>query len=168
MPLMSAPGRVEASLMQGGKAMANTARIEGGGRWWVAPAGAVAALVAIGAPILAIDAADGRDDMVLTRNEVLHEALGGRTWLGALNNVGRGARTDVVVRIRFHDRHGRPVGSPVSARATRLEPGDGLHLQARIPAEATGLQIWSLQWTTGGRTVRFGPYEPWAFGRIGD
>ncbi len=154
--------------MQGGKAMARTAEITSARLWWIAPAGAVVAMVAVGAPILAINTAKKPLDVVLTRNEVMQEALGGRTWLGALTNAAERVRTDVVISIRFHDRHGRPVGSPVSARAARLEPGDGLHLQARLPAEATGLQIHALRWTDGRRTVRSGPREPRAFGRVDD
>lgn len=154
--------------MDGGKAMANTAGITDERRWWVAPAGTVAALVAIGAPILALDRADGRDDVVLTRNEVVQEALGGRTWFGALTNVAGLPRTGVAIRIRFHDRHGRPVGTPLSARALRLEPGEGLHLQARLPAAATGLRVQALRWSSGRRTAEFGPGRPLAFGAVQD
>lgn len=148
--------------------MANTAEITGERRWWVAPAGAVAALVAIGAPILALDLADARNDVVLTRNEVVEEALGGRTWYGALTNVAGRPRTGVTVRILFHDRHGRPVGTPLSARALRLEPGEGLHLQARLPAGATGLRLQALRWSSGGRTAGFGPGRLLAFGAVQD
>ena len=144
--------------------MANTARIADGGRWWIAPAGAVVALAGIGGPLLAIEAVDGRDDFGLTRNEAVTEALGGRTWLGALTNLTGGPRADVTVRIRFLDREGRPVGTPLSARAARLEPGAGLHLQARLPAAAAGLRIEVLRWTRDGRTVEFGPGAPLVFG----
>jgi hypothetical protein len=147
--------------------MAITAEIAGrrsGRRWWVAPAGTVAALAVIGAPLYAIHAADDRDDVILTRNEVMREALGGRTWFGALANATDSPRTEVAVRIRFHDRDGRPVGSPLSARAARLGPNEAMHLQARLPAEAVGLRIHALRWTAGGRVVEFGPGEPLPFG----
>lgn len=168
MPITVAPGRVEASLMRRGKAMANTAETTGERRWWIAPAGTVAVLAALGAPILAVERTDGRDDMALTRNEVMQEALGGRTWLGALTNLAGDARTGVSVHIRFHDRQGRPVGTPLSARAARLEPDEGLHLQARLPAEAAGLSIHALRWSAGDRTAEFGPGPPLAFGVLPD
>lgn len=157
--------------MDGGKAMANTVQITGahGLRpWWVVPAGTVAALVAIGGPLYALHAADRRDDVVLIRNEVMEEALGGRTWFGGLANLTDSAFADVTVHIRFHDREGRAVGTPLSARAGRLDPGAALHLQARLPAGATGLRVHALRWTRGGRTVERGPGAPLAFGIVQD
>ncbi len=151
--------------------MANTAELEdaaGAGRWWVVPVGTVAALAAIGGPIWAFHAADRRNDVVLSRNEVMQEALGGRTWFGALSNAGDDALADVSVHIRFHDRRGRPVGTPVSARTARLDPGAVLHLQARLPAEAAGLRIRALRWTGGGRLVERGPSASLAFGALPD
>lgn len=171
MPLTVAPGRVEASPMHGGKAMANTAEIAGGGlarRWWAVPARTVAAIAAVGGPIWALHAADRRDDVVLSRNELAREALGGRTWLGGLANAGDRALDDVSVQIRFHDRDGRPVGTPLSARAARLDPGAVLHLQARLPAEAAGLRLHALRWTDGDRPVARGPSAPLPFGVIPD
>ena len=151
--------------------MANTAEIAGMGGvrpWWVAPVGTAAALAAVGGPIWAFHAADRRDDLVLSRNEVTQEALGGRTWFGGLANAGDGVLADVSVHIRFHDRAGRPVGTPLGARAARLEPGAVLHLQARLPAEAAGLSLHALRWTGGGRLVALGPSEPLAFGVLPD
>ncbi len=171
MPLMRAPGRVEASPMHGGKAMANTAEMAGTGdprRWWVVPVGTVAALAAVGGPIWAFHAADRRHDVVLSRNDVVQEPLGGRTWFGGLSNTGDDALADVSVLIRFHDRAGRPVGTPLSARAARLHPGDVLHLQARLPATAAGLNLHALRWTAGGRLVALGPSAPVAFGDLPD
>lgn len=171
MPLTVAPGRVEASLMEAGKAMANTVEIAGertARPWWIAPAGTVAVLAAVGGPIWALHAADRRDDLVLSRNEVMQEALGGRTWFGALANAADGAVANVSVHIRFHDRDGRPVGTPLSARAPRLAPGAVLHLQARLPAGATGLRIQALRWTAAGRTVELGPAPPLPFGAVRD
>lgn len=170
MPLTGAPGRVQASPMQEGKAMENSAGTLGarGRRGWLAPAGTVAALVAIGQPLYVMETADDRDSIVLTRNAVVEEPLGGRTWRGVLANVTEAPCTDVAVRIRFHDRAGRPVGAPVSARAGRLAPGAGLDLQARLPAEAVGLQVLALRWTVAGRTVALGPDERWPFGYVQD
>jgi len=93
----------------------------------------------------------------LTRNEVLRETLGGRTWLGAVTNPGDRACVGVSVRLRFLDGAGRAIGAPVSARTDWLEPGAGLHLQARLPPGATALEIVSLRWTAGGRAVELAP-----------
>ena len=93
----------------------------------------------------------------LTRSEVLHETLGGRTWLGALSNPGGGVCADLTVRLRFVDGAGRAVGAPVSARADWLEPGAALHLQARLPVGAGALQIVSLRWSAGGRNFELAP-----------
>ena len=151
--------------------MANTAEI-GEARavrpWWIAPAGAAAALAVIGGPIYALHAAGRQDDVVLARNEVVHEALGGRTWYGALANASDDALADVSVHIRFHDGEGRPVGTPLSARAARLGPGALLHLQARLPGEAVGLKVHALRWSRDGRTVELAPGAPRAFGVLQD
>jgi hypothetical protein len=134
--------------MDEGKAMANAALIEDERRGSRQP--------------FAVESAD----LALTRNEVMHEALGGRTWIGALTNVTGRLCADVAVHIRFHDSRRRPVGSPVSAQAAWLAPGAGLHLQARLPMEATGLQIGVLRWTADGQGVEFGPCDPRAFGNL--
>lgn len=151
--------------------MANTVEI-GDARairpWWPVPAGAVAALAVIGGPIYALHAAGRQDDVVLARNEVAPEALGGRTWYGALANGSDDALADISVQIRFHDREGRPAGAPLSARAARLDPGAVLHLQARLPAEATGLRIHALRWTVGGRWIERHASAPLPFGALPD
>ncbi|HYD26995.1 hypothetical protein [Brevundimonas sp.] len=106
--------------------------------------------------------------ILLTRNEAIREPLGGRTWRGVLTNAADALYLDVAVRLRFHDREGRPVGAPVSARAGRLDPGAGLDLQARLPAGAVGLQVRALRWTVAGRTVETGPGDRSAFGQVQD
>ena len=137
--------------------MANTAAIAGrqdGAGWRPVPA----------APVYGENAFDDQRDVVFTRNEVMREALGGRTWRGALTNVAGRPLDEVTVRIRFHDRDGRPVGPPVTARAARLTPGADLYLQARLPAAAVGMQVASLRWIAGGGAVALGPFSCRAFG----
>lgn len=107
-----------------------------------------------------------RDELVLSRDQLVREPLGGRTWRGTLSNRGDGLCAAVAVEIRFLDRNGRVVGG-FSGRAERLAPGGGLELQSRLPAGATGLQIQSLRWTTGGKRVERGPYAPWRSGESG-
>ncbi|WP_259551562.1 hypothetical protein [[Roseibacterium] beibuensis] len=102
----------------------------------------------------------------LTRNAVMREALGGRTWSGAVTNrTGRGL-VDVIVLVRILDGEGRPVGAPAIARASWFPPGIDLHLQARLPPAATGLRLSLLRWTVDGRTVETGPGDPRPFGAV--
>jgi len=107
-----------------------------------------------------------RDALVLSRDQLVREPLGGRTWRGTLTHRGDGLCAAVAVDIRFLDRNGRVMGG-FSGRAERLAPGGGLELQSRLPAGATGLQIQSLRWTTGGERVERGPYAPWRPGESG-
>lgn len=109
---------------------------------------------------------DRRPGPALGRDEVMRETLGGRTWRGALTNPTDRACADVTVRVRFLDRAGRVVGAPVGAHASWLEPGAALHLQARLPAEAAGLEIAALRWTAGGRAFDLGPGDPRLFGPV--
>ncbi len=134
--------------MDGVKAMAIAGRMDGA---WCRG----------GAPLAGTAAAP--DDLRLARHAVIPETLGGRTWRGALLNPGGRPCVDVLVRIRFHDRDSRPVGSPLVARARWLEPGAVLHLQSRLPDAAVGLRIESLRWVGGGRAGRLEPGPPLAF-----
>ncbi|CAN7364755.1 FxLYD domain-containing protein [Brevundimonas sp. LjRoot202] len=107
-----------------------------------------------------------RDELALSRDQLVREPLGGRTWRGALTNHGDGLCAAVAIEIRFLDRNGRAMGG-FSGRIERLAPGGGLELQSRLPAGATGLQIQSLRWTTGGDRIERGPYAPWRPGDSG-
>ena len=106
---------------------------------------------------------EARGDVVLTRSQLVREPLGGRTWRGALTNLGDRPHADVAVDIRFLDRTGRAVGG-LGGRADGLAPGAALVLQSRLPAGATGLRIETLRWTADGGRVELGPYEAWAVG----
>ncbi|MBF0664961.1 MAG: hypothetical protein IR159_05365 [Brevundimonas sp.] len=112
-------------------------------------------------PVAAPRRGPSRSGPALTRSQVLRESLGGRTWIGALTNLADHACLGVTVRIRFLDGDRRPVGAPLSGRAGWLGPGAGLHLQARLPAGASGLEIVSLRWTAGARTVDLQPDGLW-------
>ena len=131
---------------------AGKAQERGGDRWRTLPAAADEA------PVVAREVAGDPPDMAFTRNEVMRETLGGRTWRGALANLAGRPLDEVEVRVRFHDRDGRAVGSPLTARAARLAPGADLYMQARLPAAAVGMQIGSLRWTAGGGMVALGPF----------
>jgi len=118
------------------------------------------------APVPALRAADDRGDIRLIRNEAMQEALGGRTWIGALVNATGCPHDDVSVQIRFHDQDGRIVGAPVTGHAARLRPGAALHLQARLPSAAVGLWIHLLGWAIDGQKVALGPFRRRSFGSI--
>jgi len=107
-------------------------------------------------------------DLRLTRNVVTREALGGRTWTGAVTNLTGRVLVDVIVHIRFLDRQARSVGAVAIARASWVAPGTALHLQARLPPGATGLRVYLLRWSAGGRTIEIGPGDPRPFGEIDD
>lgn len=136
--------------MEGGKAMANAAAIIGG-RDGVRDRGAAD-------PV----------DLRLTRNAVVCEALGGRTWTGAVTNLTGRVLVDVTILVRILDGEGRPVGAPAIARASWFPPRVDLHLQARLPPAATGLRLSLLRWTADGRTVETGPGEARPFGVVDD
>lgn len=113
--------------------------------------------------VVVAPAAPGRDDVVLSRSQLVREPLGGRTWRGALTNRGDRLYADVAVEIRFLDRNGRAVGG-LGGRADRLAPGGRLDLQSRAPAGAVGLRVQSLRWTAEGEEIERGPWEVWAVG----
>lgn len=96
--------------------------------------------------------------VTLTRSQLVEEPLGGRTWRGALTNLGDRLYTGLTVEIRFVDRDGRAAGG-LSGRAGQLAPGAELALQSRLPAGATGLRIQSLRWTADGERTDPGPWE---------
>lgn len=89
--------------------------------------------------------------IALTRSQLVEEPLGGRTWRGALTNLGDRHYTGLMVEIRFVDRDGRAAGG-LNGRAERLAPGAALELQSRLPTGAAGLRIGSLRWMADGET----------------
>ncbi|MFN3931996.1 MAG: hypothetical protein ACK4JY_09640 [Brevundimonas sp.] len=103
-------------------------------------------------------AAAGRDRVALTRSQLVEEPLGGRTWRGALTNLGDRLYTGLTVEIRFVDRDGRAAGG-LSGRAERLAPGSGLELQSRLRAGAAGLRIGTLRWAAEGERGETDPWE---------
>jgi len=143
---------------------------EGGGRrrrpWVIAAWTSVAWLIAV--PLFALWAMAATDDdenVALTRNDVVREASGGRTWHGTFTNRADSLYREVAVEIRFLDRNGKPVGK-VGGRADRLEPGARLDLKAALPSGAAGMQVYSLQWRTGEVGRLLGPWAPWPFGHV--
>ena len=115
--------------------MANTGTIDGGRR--TAPAARVE----------------------LVRDELRSEPLGGRTWRGALANLGGGPCAELSVEIHFLDETGAAVGG-FARRTDRLAPGSELVLQSRLPSRAAAMRLQALGWTAGGAVVALGPRRP--------
>ena len=95
----------------------------------------------------------------LIRDELHSEPLGGRTWRGALANLGGGLCAEVSVEIQFLDAAGALVGG-FARRTDRLAPGSELVLQSRLPSRAAAMQLQALGWTAGGAVVALGPRPP--------
>ena len=92
----------------------------------------------------------------LIRDELRSEPLGGRTWRGALANLGGGLCAELSVEIHFLDETGAAVGG-FARRTDRLAPGSELVLQSRLPSRAAAMRLQALGWTAGGGVVTLGP-----------
>ena len=112
-------------------------------------------------------ATEDDSNIALSRNEVVTDPTGARSWYGTMTNRTDSQYREVAVVIRFLDSQGKPVAE-VRGTAGRMEPGDDLKLQAALPAEAAQVQIYSLQWRTGRANVGrlLGPWAPWQFGYL--
>jgi hypothetical protein len=112
-------------------------------------------------------ATEDDSNIALSRNEVLTDDSGARSWYGTMTNQTESQYREVAVVIRFLDGDGKPVAE-VSGTAGRMEPGDDLKLQAVLPEDAVQMQVYSLQWRTGTANVGrlLGPWAPWQFGYL--
>jgi len=104
--------------------------------------------------------------LALSRNEVVTEAAGQRSWAGSFVNTNDQTLRDVAVTVDFLDDQNRPVGR-ADAEAAELPFGSRLQLQAPLPPEAVRLRIYSVQWRMGRTAALMGPFrEPWEFGYL--
>jgi hypothetical protein len=104
--------------------------------------------------------------LALSRNEVVTEASGQRSWAGSFVNTNDQTLRDVAVTVDFLDDQDRPVGS-TDAEAAELPSGARLQLQASLPPNAVRLRIYSVQWRMGRTAALMGPFrEPWEFGYL--
>ena len=112
-------------------------------------------------------ATDDDENIVLSRNDVITDASGVRTWHGTMMNRTDSQYREIAVTIRFLDSAGQPVGEATGS-TDRLEPGEKLDLQAPLPSQAKNIQVYSLQWRTGRHNVGrlLGPWAPWSFGYL--
>lgn len=123
-------------------------------------------VVAIGAALgVWLGMATSEDDgsVALTRNDVVDGPAGEPLWRGAFTNRTGELHRNLYVEIRFLDRKGRALGS-VGGRAERLEPGESLTLDVRLPARAASVQLSALRWRMRDVHAELGPYKPWPFG----
>ena len=132
----------------------------------------LAASAALPLAILYVLAATDPDgNIALTHNEVVDGGPTGRIWRGRMMNTSGSPSPsqyrEIAVTIRFLDQNGRPVGE-AKGSADVLEAQQGFDFEAPLPATATSIQVYSLQWRTGdaGRIVGrlLGPWPAWEFG----
>jgi hypothetical protein len=73
---------------------------------------------------------------------------------------------DVAVTVDFLDGENRTVGK-TDAAAAEMPFSARLDMQARLPADAARMRIYSVQWRMGKTAVLMGPFrEPWEFGYL--
>lgn len=138
----------------------------------------LAALVILPILVLWFKVVHQNDEILaLTRNEVVTDGAGQRTWAGSFVNTNSRILRDVAVTVDLLDSQNRTVGK-AEAEATELPFGTQLDLQAPLPPDAVRIRIYSVQWrmdrTTADRwlwrasgTALMGPFrDPWEFGYL--
>jgi hypothetical protein len=127
----------------------------------------LAALVILPILVLWFMVVHQKDEILaLTRNEVVTDAAGQRTWVGSFVNTNDRTLRDVAVTVDFLDRQDRTVGK-AEAEAPELAFSTRLDLQAPLPPDAVRLRIYSVQWRMGRTAALMGPFrEPWEFGYL--
>lgn len=104
--------------------------------------------------------------LALSRNEVVTDPAGRRTWEGTFVNTNEKTLRDVAVTVDFLDSEDRTVGK-ANGDAEELMQGMRLELQAALPAGAVRLRIYSVQWRMDGTAALMGPFrKPWEFGYL--
>ena len=135
-------------------------------RWRKWAWGAAAALILSPLAVLYVLAAtDPDENIVLSRNQVIHQPSGTRLWRGTYWNHSDSLYTGLDVVLLFLDKDGKPVGQ-AQGEAARLDPGEVFHLQAKLPPEAVQIRMYRLRWTSYGNSVELGPFPPWPFGYV--
>ena len=135
-------------------------------RWRkLAWAGAAVVILLPLAVIFVLAATSPDENIVLSRNEVVHQSSGERLWRGTYWNHSDSLYTDLDVVILFIDKEGKPVGQ-ARGEAARLDPGEVFHLQAKLPSDAAQIRMYQLRWTSYGNSVVLGPFPPWPFGYV--
>ena len=138
----------------------------------------LAALVILPILVLWFKVVHQNDEILaLTRNEVVTDVAGQRTWTGTFVNTNSRVLRDVAVTVDLLDSQNRTVGK-AEAEATELPFSTRLNLQAPLPPDAVRMRIYSVQWrmdrTTADRwlwrasgAALIGPFrEPWEFGYL--
>jgi hypothetical protein len=104
--------------------------------------------------------------LALSRNEVVTDTDGHRTWQGSFINTNDRTLRDVAVIVEFLDAQNRTVGK-TDAGASELPFRSHLDLQAHLPPEAVRMRIYSVQWRMGKTAALMGPFrEPREFGYL--
>jgi len=104
--------------------------------------------------------------LALSRNEVVTNDAGQRTWAGTFVNTNARTLRDVAVTVDFLDSQNRTVGK-AEAEAAELPFSSRLDLQGPLPADAVRLRIYSVQWRMDRTAALMGPFrQPWEFGYL--
>lgn len=104
--------------------------------------------------------------IALTRNDMVVDPAGNRTWYGTFFNTDDIPYRDLGVTVHFLDSNGQTV-SKVEAETDELPPGSGIDLQSVLPPEAVNLRIYSVRWRNDRTATMLGPFrEPWEFGYL--
>jgi hypothetical protein len=127
----------------------------------------LAALVVVPILVLWFRVVHQNDEILaLSRNEVVTNPAGERSWAGTFVNTNERTLRDVAVTVDFLDSQNRTVGK-AEAEAAELAYGSRLDLQAPLPADAVRLRIYSVQWRMDRTAALMGPFrEPWEFGYV--
>ena len=127
----------------------------------------LAAPVILAFPILWYMVVHQDDEILaLTRNEVVADVHGERSWAGSFVNTNDRTLREVAVKVDFLDSYDRTVGT-AAAEAAELPCGTRLDLQVPLPPDAVRLRIHSVQWRMGETAVLMGPFrKPWEFGYL--
>ncbi|MDP1932950.1 MAG: FxLYD domain-containing protein [Gammaproteobacteria bacterium] len=127
----------------------------------------LAVMVTVPVVVFWLQVVHQEDEIIaLSRNEVMVDPAGKRTWHGSFTNTADIPFRDLGVTVNFLDSSGAIVGR-AEAETDELPPWADINLQAELPDEAVNMRIYSVRWRNDSTATMFGPFrEPWEFGYL--